>query len=320
MDFDSPWKEALEVYFQAFLALFFPEIHDDIDWTRGFEFLDKELQKVAPRAARGRLYVDKLVRVWRKGGQEAWVLIHIEVQAQRDEDFPKRMYRYTSRISDRYDRIVVSLAVLADDDPQWRPDRHQESLWGWWLEMGWPPLKLLDYAGRVSELEASTNPFARVVLAHLKALETRDDPEERSTWKTRLVRGLHARGFRSEDVRQLFRVIDWLMELPPAAQQQFEQELDEYEEGRQMPFVDTFERRAMLKMVEKVLRARFGDEGVGLMPAIRELNDAEKYEALIETIATAESLGEVRKACTRAAAALRRRQKADERNRGLAKE
>ena len=42
MDFDSPWKEALEVYFQAFLALFFPDIHGDIDWSRGFEFLDKD--------------------------------------------------------------------------------------------------------------------------------------------------------------------------------------------------------------------------------------------------------------------------------------
>ena len=31
MDFDSPWKEALEVYFRAFLALFFPHIHADIE-------------------------------------------------------------------------------------------------------------------------------------------------------------------------------------------------------------------------------------------------------------------------------------------------
>ena len=30
-DYDSPWKEALEIYFRAFLALFFPNIHADID-------------------------------------------------------------------------------------------------------------------------------------------------------------------------------------------------------------------------------------------------------------------------------------------------
>ncbi len=169
MDYDSPWKEALEFYFQAFLALFFPHIHDDIDWLRGFVFLDKELQKLVPKAARGRLYVDNLVKVWRKNGDEAWVLIHIEVQTQRDLDFPKRMFRYNHRIGDRYDRTVVSLAVLADDDPNWRPDHYEEELWGCSSKLSWPPVKLLDYADRVPELEASDNPFAKVVLAHLKA-------------------------------------------------------------------------------------------------------------------------------------------------------
>ncbi len=199
MDFDSPWKEALEVYFRAFLALFFPAIHDDIDWSRGFEFLDKELQKLVRKAARGRLYVDKLVKVWRKNGDEAWVLIHIEVQTQREANFPKRMYRYNTRIADRYDRTVVSLAVLADDDPTWRPDHHSESLWGWSVRMSWPPLKLLDYADRVAELEASKNPFAKVVLAHLKALETRNRPGQRADVEdavgTRVVRArLQQRG------------------------------------------------------------------------------------------------------------------------------
>ena len=33
-DFDSPWKEALEVYFRAFLALFCPDIEADIDWPQ----------------------------------------------------------------------------------------------------------------------------------------------------------------------------------------------------------------------------------------------------------------------------------------------
>ncbi|WP_236848795.1 hypothetical protein [Candidatus Thiodictyon syntrophicum] len=33
-DFDSPWKEAIDAYFQPFMALFFPAVHDRIDWTR----------------------------------------------------------------------------------------------------------------------------------------------------------------------------------------------------------------------------------------------------------------------------------------------
>ena len=112
-DFDSPWKEALDVYFEAFLALFFPYIHRDIDWARGYEMLDKELQQLLPKAAQGRRTVDKLVKVWRHNGVETWVLIHIEVQTGRQRGFSLRMFVYNCRIADRYNRDVVSVAVLA---------------------------------------------------------------------------------------------------------------------------------------------------------------------------------------------------------------
>jgi hypothetical protein len=51
VDFDSPWKEALDGYLESFIALFFPEMHAEIDWTRGYETLDKELQQITPRMA-----------------------------------------------------------------------------------------------------------------------------------------------------------------------------------------------------------------------------------------------------------------------------
>ena len=63
-DYDSPWKEALERYFPQFLAFLFPQIHAEIDWGRGWEFLDKELQQVVRDAELGRRLVDKLVKVW----------------------------------------------------------------------------------------------------------------------------------------------------------------------------------------------------------------------------------------------------------------
>lgn len=53
-EFDGPWKEALEWYFEPFLAFFFPEAHAGIDWDRGHDFVDKELQKLAPEAKTGK--------------------------------------------------------------------------------------------------------------------------------------------------------------------------------------------------------------------------------------------------------------------------
>ncbi|EAZ98253.1 hypothetical protein MELB17_08446 [Marinobacter sp. ELB17] len=45
-DHDSPWKMALEGYFQEFLDLLFPAIHEHVDWSKGYSFLDKELQQI----------------------------------------------------------------------------------------------------------------------------------------------------------------------------------------------------------------------------------------------------------------------------------
>jgi hypothetical protein len=69
-DYDSPWKEILQVYFREFLVFFFPQVEVDINWDRSYEFLDNELQQVVRDAELGRRYADKLVKVCM--GQGAW--------------------------------------------------------------------------------------------------------------------------------------------------------------------------------------------------------------------------------------------------------
>jgi hypothetical protein len=103
-DYDNPWKDALSLYFPAFIEFFFPEIDANINWSRGYEFLDKELQQITPDAEIGLREADKLVKVWRLDGEETWVLVHIEVQSQVQSVFAERMYVYNNRIFDRYRR------------------------------------------------------------------------------------------------------------------------------------------------------------------------------------------------------------------------
>jgi hypothetical protein len=114
-DFDSPWKEALDYFLARFLSLFFTQVHAGIDWSKGYEALDKELHQIARRARSRKALADKLFKIWRLNGQEAWLLVHIEVQGEPDDDFPLRMFGYNTRAFDRYNRTVVSLAVLTDD-------------------------------------------------------------------------------------------------------------------------------------------------------------------------------------------------------------
>ena len=159
-------------------------------------------------------------------------------------------------------------------------------------------MKLLDLAADEAVLEASVNPFAQVVLAHLKARQTHDDPAGRHAWKVRLVRGLYERGFSPKDVRELFRLIDWLMELPPALNTVFWQGVDKIQKERRMPYVSSIERvgrsDGLRKGIESVLRIRFGEEGLKLMPEIQEVYDEEQLQAILKALETAASPDEVR--------------------------
>src|SRR5437762_8573588 len=158
-DLDSPWKEALEHFLAPFLAFYFPAVHSIIDWGRGYESLDKELQQVVRDARIGRRLADKLFKVWRKDGSEAWLLIHIEVQGKKEKAFPERMFVYSYRIYDRYRRPVLSLDALCDDNPNWRPDRFEYNICGCSLGIRFRTVKLLDYREKMAALEQDPNPF-----------------------------------------------------------------------------------------------------------------------------------------------------------------
>ena len=60
----------------------------------------------------------------------AEVLIHIEVQRQKDSGLPLRLYQYHFRIQAKHNLPVVTLAVLADDDPNWHPKTYKEDALG----------------------------------------------------------------------------------------------------------------------------------------------------------------------------------------------
>lgn len=299
-DYDSPWKEALDEYFEPFMALFFPHAHAEIDWRHGYESLDKELQQIVREGEHRRRLADKLMKVWRHGGEEQWLLI--EVQTSEEPDFARRMYVYNRRLFDRYHREVVSLAVLGDDNPAWRPEGFGYSRWGCQVVIRFPIVKLLDFEAQRDRLERSPNLLAMVVLAHLDTLRSRQAPGERLASKVALVKRLMDRGLSARTVRQLFRLIDWMMDLPEPLEDRFWEDITQYAEEKQMPFVTTPERIGMRKGltqgIEVALEVKFGEEGLRLMPEVRQLHDEAKLEAVLKAIRTAASPDDLRRIWT----------------------
>jgi hypothetical protein len=208
------------------------------------------------------------------------------------------MHVYNYRIFDRYNREVVSLAVLADVEPDWRPTHYSYGRWGGRTMTEFVTFKLLDYAPHWQALEVHPNPFALVVLAHLKTLETRRSPANRQAWKVRLIRKLYERGLAKEDIRQLFRFIDWIMELPKPLKQLFWQEITQHQEETQMPYITTPEQLAREEIytegIEMALEIKFGAEGLKLLPEIRDL-DHEMLQRVFRAIKTARTPDSLRR-------------------------
>ena len=255
-DYDSPWKEVIELYFPRFLEFFFPLAYAEIDWTRPHEFLDTELQQLEPDAEIGKRLVDKVAKVWLLDGEEAWVLVHVEVQGQYDSQFAKRMYTYNYRLFDRHQQQVISLAVLADEEANWRPSSYSYQLGGCRVSLEFPVAKLLDYEAQWETLEQTTNPFGVVMMAHLKTKATHRNPESRLQWKLSLTRRLYERGYTREDIFGLFRFIDWVMVLPKELARSFNQVVRSYEEVKRMRYVTSIERLAkeegMLQTLQEI--------------------------------------------------------------------
>ena len=241
MDYDSPWKDAIEIYFEQCMALFFPEIHKAIDWSRKPEFLDKEFQKITRQSEDKRRYVDKLVKAYLRQGGDIKILFHIEAQNQPDIDFPERMYIYNYRIFDRYKYDVVSLGILGDTNPKYRPDRYQRNRFGCNLSFIFPIVKLTDFAKKRKSLQQSDNPFALFVMAHIKAQECKDN-QERKESKFTLIKHLLQSGHKRKDIVNLLSFIDWLIDLPEEMEQELQTELDEIMEEDKMEYVTSWER------------------------------------------------------------------------------
>jgi hypothetical protein len=153
-------------------------------------------------------------------------------------------YSYNYRLRDRYNCPVVSLAILADDSKKWRPNRFHDELWGCSTDFKFPIVKLVDYKSDWAVLEESRNPFAVVVMAHLKTKETHNKPEERKTWRYHLTTMLYDQGYGEQAILELHNFLDWLMDLPEELEKQFQIELKAFEEARQMKYVTTIERMA----------------------------------------------------------------------------
>lgn len=153
-------------------------------------------------------------------------------------------------------------------------------------------VKLLDYQQDWRTLEASINPFAPLVMAHLKTQATSGKPQERLEWKLSIVKSLFERGYNRAEIRELFRLIDWMMILPGDLESGFSQEIKRFEEENKMRYATTPERLIGYEYIIEVLKIRFGEVPKELVDSITDVLDSDLLKTLIREAVTVESLSD----------------------------
>lgn len=292
-DYNTPWKEALQDYFPAFLSLCLPKLHNLIDWSQPVLSLDRELQQITLAVDSGKVTADKLFQVWLHSEENIWILVHIEVQNQEETGFAKRMYQYHYRAFDLYGSQIVSLAILGDQREAWRPNSFGYELGGCRLSLEFPMVKLIDYETQWEQLETSQNPFSVIIMAHLRTKSTTDNPEAREQWKWRIVQGLYEREYSKDEIIRLFQFVDRMMTLSEALQHRFERKVLDFEENKKMPLLSHLEKRGIEQGIEqsrkylqetlvRIVQKRFSQCSPSLIKKIHQIQDIPQLQQLIE--------------------------------------
>lgn len=243
---DDAWKHVLNIYFKQFLELCWKEAHQNIDWDKGYEFLEQELPKIAIPKKKGKRIIDKLAKVWHKSGSENYILLNFEVQGDKEDDFEERMYICNYRIFERYQRPVASFVILIDSNKNWRPKEYKHELFGFSHQMKFPIFKLLDFVEPKQTTTGTRNPFIIIFAAQHKALSSKNQ-EQRLANKLSIIKSLYKNGYSREEIINIGYFLTGIFALSKEKKLIYNQTVQALEEEINVSYLNTFEEMGIEK-------------------------------------------------------------------------
>ncbi len=272
---DTLWKSILEDIFEDFLLFFYPESGSFFDFSKDFEYLDKELEQLFP--PEDNLYqvrfVDKLVKVHCRNGDNEWILVHIEVQGYHDPHFTQRMFTYYSRILDKYGKPITAFAIFTENNTAFKPCEYYREFMGTSVLYRYNSFKILEQDEEL--LRKSDNPFAIVVLTVNMALKSKSVSEnDLLSLKIELAKNLLSRNFRKSKINNLLTFLRFYIHLENQDTRfKFEQAIDQITQNKKTMGIEEF------------LKERFRSEGEAKKMATVTRNLLRETSMSIEKIA-----------------------------------
>ncbi|MFA9560127.1 Rpn family recombination-promoting nuclease/putative transposase [Evansella sp. AB-rgal1] len=162
LDHDRLFKELIETFFEEFIHLFFPNVYEHLDFQT-LRFLSEELFTDVTEGEKFRL---DLVVETKVKDEPGLVIVHVEPQSYKQDNFNERMFIYFSRLYQKYRRKIVPIAIFSYNNPRNEPDSFQ---------IDFPFLKPLDFQFLIIELKKQNwrefirydNPIAAALLSKM---------------------------------------------------------------------------------------------------------------------------------------------------------
>ncbi|MEK0316348.1 Rpn family recombination-promoting nuclease/putative transposase [Cohnella sp. 56] len=165
---DEAFKKLLQTFFAEFMALFFPEVHRRLDYSKAKLLMQEQLVDIVGRESRT---LDLLIEAQLLEAREVFVLLHYEPQFYRDNLFKERMFIYFSRLFEKYrvtHKQIIPVAIFAGDSPVAEPDGIDMGLPGSEEEiLRFRYLKVELKKRNWREFAQSDNPVAAALLARM---------------------------------------------------------------------------------------------------------------------------------------------------------
>jgi hypothetical protein len=283
------FKELLRAFFREFLELFFPEVAARLDFARVM-FLDKEVFTDVPEGSRREL--DLVAQVYTQDGAPELILLHIEVQAQREREFPYRMFEYYALLRLRYKVPVFPVVVyLVAGTGGLSEMAYEERLFGRAIltfrfqAVGLPDLSSDDY-------RAVDNPLAPALSALM---------QPGSLGRT-LQKALSLRqtlGSSVDEARKslLINIIETYMRLSETEEEEFRHLIRREELQEVTHMLTIYEERGIIKgkrdALLKQLRFKFGDVPEAIAAKVQAVDTEAELDRLLERVLQATTLADM---------------------------
>ncbi len=300
---DQLFKQLLQAFFADFVRLFDPETAAQLDLST-VSFRDTEAFTDIPQGERRT--ADLVAEIQTLAGLAELILMHVEIQREREARFPRRMWQYYSVLRQREDLPVIPIAVvLYAGRAAIAREVYEEMVLGQtiltfrYLQISLPLLDAEEYvraesvlgAGLASVMRLPAGREAQIAL-HLASLrrvrEALDAGQVDDARAFLLVNFIATYLPLSDEERERLRV-------------QLEQEGDSTMEATELTWAERVEQRGeqrgnllgMREAIRQMLRVRLGSVSPELESALAGMTREEELTTFIERAAVARSEAEL---------------------------